>query len=121
MRTLLVSPSALAFIRATIASEKIARPIVVVVWSQGNAELKRSAKGEALWTREPDEWLATVLDLEEVGPWHTPVRRLHGFNFSLAGRPGSPDLEGCTLECVDGHLVIHEDPAFAPTQGGASP
>jgi hypothetical protein len=108
MRTLLVSPSALAHIHATIRNERITRPLVVVVWSKGNAELKRADNGEAVWVREPDEWLTTVLDLENVGAWHSPVRKLHGFNFSLSGRPGSPDLEGCTLECEGGHLVIHE-------------
>lgn len=115
MAALLITPAALAWIREHIRHKKIARPLVSVSWRIGAADLRRGSKGEALWEREPDGWLATVLDLTEledagVEPFAANFEA-HGFGFLLTGRSESPLLDGCTLDAVDGKLVVYEDAA----------
>ncbi|MEO8023538.1 MAG: hypothetical protein ABI660_16830 [Polaromonas sp.] len=93
-----------------IEEQAIARPMVAVTWAKGQSDLMRDEGGKAVWTREPDTWLATVLDLEEVGPMsgQHPLTELHSLPFFLRSKAGAPNLEGCALDCEGGKLVVHE-------------
>jgi hypothetical protein len=86
--------------------------MVAICWSQGAADLTRGAKGEAIWKHEPPHWMVTVMDLSELEdagtPWVGPTVSLHGYAFAFVDRRESPQLEGCTLTCEDGELVVHE-------------
>lgn len=109
---MIVTPAALACIREHIHREEIARPLVSVSWRIGAADLRRGPKGEAFWEREPDGWLATVLDLAELeGAGIEPFAanfEAHGFGFLLSGRPESPLLDECRLDAIEGRLVVYE-------------
>ena len=107
----IVTREALACIARSIDREQMQDPLVAVAWSRGQADLKRGAVGEAVWEQEPPGWVVTVIDLAEVektGAWSSPIVEMHGYRFSLRGKPESPQLEGCTLACEAGELVIHE-------------
>jgi hypothetical protein len=110
---LIVTPAALTCIREHVHREEISRPLVSVSWAIGAADLRRGPKGEAFWEREPDGWIATVLDLAEledagIAPLVANCEA-HGFGFLLSGRPESPLLEGCRLDAIEGKLVVYED------------
>ena len=104
-----VTPQALGHIRRLIEEDAIESPLVGVRWSEGSADVVRTPGGEVAWTREEPEWLATVLDLAEVGVWPGSPIQLHGLNFSLRGRPERRDMEGCVLDVEGGKLVVHEN------------
>src|SRR5690349_11786384 len=100
MASLVVTPEALSHILRVIEDDEISRPMVAVMWAKGQSDLMRSSAGVPVWTREADSWLATVLDLDEVGPMSGthPTEQLHGLAFFLVGKPDAPTLEGCTLD-----------------------
>jgi hypothetical protein len=112
MATLTVTPAALACIRERIEHERIERPVVSVSWEHGWADLHRGTAGEVIWDRPKPGWVAVVLDLAELEAagvsWTRPVAELEGYSFSLNGKAEAPQLEGCTLTCEDGKLVVYE-------------
>jgi hypothetical protein len=112
MARFIVADSALVLIRECIEAEEVKRPLVAVVWAKGAADVRRDAAGAAIWERESAGWKASVMDLDELAEaglaWSSPIVELHGYKFSLLGKPESPQLEGCTLAAEGGKLVVHE-------------
>jgi hypothetical protein len=107
-----VTPEALALIQECVEAEEVKAPVVAVAWSKGAADLRRDAAGSAVWERESPGWKTSVLDLEELAEagvaWSSPVIELHGYKFSLLGKPEAPQLWGCTLAAEGGKLVVLE-------------
>lgn len=112
MASLIVTPEALAWIARRIVDEAIERPLISVAWAKGQADVRRDSSGAARWSVGPDEWLATIMDLAELEragvEWPGSVVEMHGYKFSLLGKPQAPHLEGCALEVRDGKLVVNE-------------
>lgn len=106
MAQLKVSAAAIAHIRAMIKVEELVRPIVVVGWNSGSADLKRGSAGEVQWERGAPGWLVSILDVSELEAWDLPVIELHGLNFSFFGRSGDPSLEEHSLEFEAGELLV---------------
>lgn len=109
MTTFCVTPSALAHIRNVIEAEEMAHPVVCIAWMTSQADLVRDDQGQAVWTHSEPEWVAAVLELEDISAWPGNAVELHGLKFSLRGKAESPGMQGCMLTCESDRLAVHEE------------
>ena len=112
MAALRVTPEALACIRAQIEREHMRDPLVAVLWMDGQVDLRRTPDGRAVWDRETPCWKVTAIDLAPVaeagGRPPQPNAQIAGYRFLLVGKSSNPQLDGCTLGCDGGELVVVE-------------
>jgi hypothetical protein len=121
MASLLVTQGAVRHVANVIRREQMERPLVIVQWDIGEADLSRAPDGEAFWERGAAQWRVTVVD---VAAFEREIRAvlpsddvilpasnatISGLDFLLYGRPGNRMLEDCRLELSEGELRVYEN------------
>ena len=96
---------AAAHLRDEIATDAFGRSVLAVVWTNGEADLKRGAAGEAVWTRgKPAHW--SVIRIHPKETKNLTIRQIDQFSVITEWPESMAPNAEFSIDYVNGELIV---------------
>jgi hypothetical protein len=111
MALVTVTPAAVRQVERQLALKPLSRPVLAVMWSPGQKDVKRGRGGETIWeTTEEVGWKVNLLDWSEMPDDDFdmgPIERVRGIEvwFHSYGRE---DIAEVVVDHNNGKYVVSE-------------